>query len=67
MENLDDLFTDQLNDQINEHINVQLNNQINAHLEIAAAQPPPPGLAERLDELRLSGCTQLVRAQMYSS
>ena len=58
MEDLDDLFTDQLNDQLDEHLDEQLNDQINAQLDIAAVATPPPGLAERLDELRLSGCTQ---------
>ena len=56
MNDLDDLFTDQLNELSSEHIHSQLN----AELEISAASatPPPLGLAERLDELRLSGCTQ---------
>ena len=65
MEDLDDLFTDQLNDQLNEHLGEQLNDQLNAHLETAAAAAPPPGLAERLDELRLSGCTQYAGRKRY--
>ena len=62
MEDLDDLFTDQLNEQLNEHINEQLNDQMNVQMDMSTAQAPPPGLAERLDELRLSGCTQSVRS-----
>ena len=66
MDDLDDLFTDQLNDslgdqlneQLNEQLNDQLNDQLNAHLDIAGTRAPPPGLPERLDELRLSGCSQ---------
>ena len=58
MEDLDDLFTDQLNDP--------LNDELNAHLDIAGTATFPPGLAERLDELRLSGCTQLGTICIFS-
>ena len=52
MEDLDDLFTDQLNDQ--------LNDQLDGDLGLVPVTPSLPGLAERLDELRLSGCSQYV-------
>ena len=56
MEELDDLFNEQLGDDIHN----QLEEQINDHLAIPAPLPNPPGLAERLDELRSTGCCQCV-------
>ena len=52
MEDLDDLFTDQLNDQLNDHLD--------GGLGIVPVLPALPGLAERVDELRLNGCSQYV-------
>ena len=62
MEDLDDLFNDQMNgqlgDQLSDQLNDQLNDQINQQLNIPAASSLPPGLAERLEERRASGCCQ---------
>ena len=53
-DDLEGLFND-------EGLQDQLNEQITEHLAIPASLPHPPGLAERLDELRLTGCCQCVR------
>ena len=68
MEDLDDLFNegglnDQLNDHLNEQLNEQLNDELNGQLQeqlaiVSPAPRPPPGLAERIDELRHSGCAE---------
>ena len=62
MEDLDELFTDHLGD----HLHEQLNEHITEHLAIPAPLPNPPGLAERLEELRLTGCCQCVEINSRS-
>lgn len=53
-EDFDDLFADPLNGALDEE-------QIQQQLDNVAAVPPPPppaGLAERIDHLRLNGCSE---------
>ena len=51
---MDDLFGD---DPLNEPLNEE---QIQQQLDNVSSVPPPPGLAERVDQLRLNGCNDRI-------
>jgi mediator of RNA polymerase II transcription subunit 16, fungi type len=52
-QDLDDLFADPLNEPLNEE-------QIQQQLDNVTSVPPPPGLIERVNHLRLTGCSEYI-------